>query len=967
MPLNKNILLHYEYCEHNFLGGILVIESVLDNLKNEKDLSKKVVAVERMGPRKARYGKLDNLPLPLLDYLNRKNIRLFQHQCQLTKNVRKGENVIITTPTASGKTLAFSLPILETYAKDNKATSLFIYPANALIADQFAKLQEYERDTGIRVDPYSYNSDTPHDQRRFIRDNVRTLLTTPHMLHLILYWKHQWSSFFSNLKYVVIDEAHEYSGVFGSNVALLLRRLRRITNYYGSDPQFILSSATLANPLEFSQLLVGKKFQLIDQDASASGTKHMVFFNPYPEIENQSIRMDTRALLSMFILNNIQTLCFTKTKNDAEKIISMTRKYLEKSNPEHSNLLSSYRAGYNTEARRDIEKKLKNRELMGVACTNALELGVDIGSLDGVIISSYPGTLISTWQQAGRAGRGVKDSIVVFIASKDPLNQYIVNHPSYILSRGNENATIDLKNDHLLKKHLYCACSELTLNSRDLEKYFSVDDTMLYALQQEGKVSQSPSGWKYMDNQSGYPALRDKIKYITPADFMVKYNGKILETITKEDAYSICYEGAVYRHRGHRYTVKEFHLHEKVILLEDYKKSSKDSWKKTEIQNRIPIKNKEIGLLKLEFGEISVKKSYWTYEKHNGKKTRYSELDIPPTIFKTNGLWFEIPSSFIAELKSYNSNIDKNESVDGVRSALIAMFPLHVLCGRCDILGHYNQKDPLDNCIYFYDNHPGGVGLAEKGLDTFPHLVKITLDMVKKCKCETGCVKCILSSPCGVHRGKMNKKGTIFLLEKIYQEIRDNLIDFEEPGKSPQSISKNEKISEQTGQGYFPELESVPPKENPELSEINATSILSDVKFIELIENRLYGIASEHISQGMINSKNFKDLIQLAIIHDLQNNLKQAKKLYKEAFALKNDTIYLNHLISLFIDKKCFNEALMIVENLEAIIPEDNQLLYNKGIILESLKYPDEAIECFNKVLIRDPNNMDAYQRLINI
>jgi DEAD/DEAH box helicase domain-containing protein len=880
--------------------------------------------------------------------------------------VRDGQNVIITTPTASGKTLAFSLPILESYATDDNATSLFIYPANALIADQLAKLQEYEMDTGIRVDAYSYNNDTPQDQRRFIRDKVRTLLITPHMLHLILYWKHQWSSFFSNLKYVVIDEAHEYSGVFGSNVALLLRRLRRITNFYGTDPQFILSSATLANPLEFSQLLVGKKFQLIDQDTSASGTKHMVFYNPFHVMEKNSIRMDTRDLLSMFLLNDIQTLCFTKTKNDAEKIISMTRRYLEKSNPEQSQLLSSYRAGYNTEVRRDIEKRLKSRELMGVTCTNALELGVDIGSLDAVIISSYPGSLISTWQQAGRAGRGVKDSIVVFVASEDPLNQYIVKHPQYILSRGNENATLDLKNENLLKKHLYCACSELTLTSDDLEKYFDADDSQLNTLQQEGKISKKDNGWEYIDNQFNNPAFNEKIKYIAPAEFKVKYKGNILETITKEDAYSISYEGAVYRHEGHRYTVKRFKLNKKIILLEDYKESSKHSWKKTEIKNRTARENKEIGPLNLQFGEITVKKSYWTYEEHDGKRNNFKELDIPPTTFKTNALWFEIPKSFINDLKNSNSSIDKNESVDGVRSALIAMFPLHVLCGRCDILGYYNQKDPLENYIYFYDNHPGGVGLAEKGMETFPQLVKITRDMVKKCNCKTGCAKCILSAPCGVHRGKINKKGTIFLLQKIYQEIKDNLADFEQEIIPTPTTEEDENL-EPIDLGPFPKIEPVPVKGEDELFIINAPSILSDDKFIDLIENKLYEIALEQLTNVRTNSENYKDQIQLAVTQSLQNNPNEAKKIYTTAFALNNDSKYPNHLISLLLDKKCFHEILIIIETLELIIPEDNQLLYNKGVVLESLKYIDEAIECYNKLLIKDPNNMKAYQRLINM
>ncbi|MEN6592441.1 MAG: DEAD/DEAH box helicase [Methanobacterium sp.] len=971
MLLNKNIDSSYDCCDE-FIpliilnGAISIIENVLYNLRNDDEISKKLVDIREIKSHEGTYSDLDGLPSPLSNYLKNKKIQLFKHQADLTKLARKGKNVIITTPTASGKTLAFSLPILEEYANNDKATALFLYPANALIADQLSTLKGYQLDTGIRVDPYSYNKDTPQDQKPHIRENVRTLLTTPHMLHLILYWKHQWSDFYSNLKYVVIDEAHEYSGVFGSNVALLIRRLRRICNFYGSNPQFILSSATLANPLEFSQLLIGKDFELINQDASASGTKHMVFFNPYQKDNNPSIRLDTRNLLSMFVLCDLQTLCFTKTKNDAEKIVTMAKSFLKKDHPEVLNQLSPYRAGYESGVRRDIENQLKNRQLMGVTCTNALELGVDIGSLDAVIISSYPGTLISTWQQAGRAGRGVKDSVVVFVASQDPLNQYIVNHPQYILQMGNENATVDLKNEHLLKKHLYCACSELSISSQDLKDYFNVDDKLMKLLQQEGKVFKGPKVWEYNNHQPQYPALLNKLKFITPAEYEIKYKGKTLENITREDAYSICYEGAVYRHKARRYTVKKFNLNKKIIFLMDYQESSKRSWKKTEIINRTSRKSQQKGILELHFGEITVKKSYGTYEKYENKRISYEKLDIPPTTFQTNALWFEIPQAYLSDLKNYQNETVESESVDGVRSAIIAMMPLHILCGRCDILGHYNQKDPTDNNIYFYDNHPGGVGLAEKAMETFTDLVKITLDMVKKCTCKMGCVKCILSSPCGVHRGKLNKKGTIFLLEKIYSQIKEDEID--EPDNPPINISKGEGLNLPEFPEAFVDKKKSPIEEDISITDIPVkhNSNVSPDKFIDLIENKLYSIALEQI-QNSQSKLNFADQIQIAMILTLQNNFNQAKKFYNNAFNLKNDYEYPHLLINLLLSHKCFFEALSIIQTLEDVLPHDNNLLLKKGIVLESVKYLEEAAECYNILLTRDPNNMEAYQRLISI
>jgi DEAD/DEAH box helicase domain-containing protein len=755
----------------------LIIEDVLYNLKNDEKFSKKVIRIEEIKSRSAKICNLDDLPYQLSNFLKKEEIKLFKHQCKLASLVRDGKNVIITTPTASGKTLAFSLPIMETFTKDEKATALFMYPTIALIADQRYKLAEYEEKTGIRIDPYSYTSDTPPSMRAYIRENVRTLLTTPYMLHLILYWKNQWKTFFSNLKYVVIDEAHEYSGVFGSNVALLIRRLRRICNFFGSDPQFILSSATLANPLEFSEQLVGKKFELVDNDTSFQGNKQFILYNPFNDKDHPSIMRDTRDIFSMFVLNDIQTLCFMKTKKDAERIVSMVKRYFKKEKPELMDCFASYRAGYTTEDRRSIEYGLQCRELMGVSSTNALELGVDIGSLDAVIISGYPGTLMSTWQQAGRAGRGVKDSIVVFLASNDPLNQYIVKNPDYILGKSHEHATVDLNNDYLLKKHLLCAISELDLTKEDLVEYFNLDESYM-ANFEDKRTMFNGNSWEYTGPANNSPAYNDPLKYIPPTTFQVIFEGKVLESLTDEDAYAMAFVGAVYRHKGRKYVVKDFDLYKKVFSLQKkQEKTDLDSWKKTEIKNPFEIKNKHFKSIKLHFGEIEVIKSFFTYKKINNERKNFKKLNVPPISFKTKALWFDIPHSIIDQIKKIYDYDVVDQSIDGFRNALTTMFPIHVLCNRCDLLGYYDPKHSLNHTIYFYDQHPGGVGLAEKCLETFVDLCKVTLDMVKSCKCKDGCVFCVHSAPCGSRSKKVNKNGTILLLKKILQDCGETVID----------------------------------------------------------------------------------------------------------------------------------------------------------------------------------------------
>ena len=355
-------------------------------------------------PGPARYGALDEaLPGALSDYLAHSGIRLYSHQCEAINGLRAGKNVIITTPTASGKTLAFNIPVFASLAADPGARALYLYPTKALSNDQYATIRAMETFTGIPAKPAIYDGDTPQSKRAAIRENARIVISNPHELHHVLSWHAKWSPFFSNLKFVVIDEAHRYRGVFGSQIALLIRRLLRIARSYGSDPQFVLSTATLANPEEFA-VLVGRPFTLVDTDGSPHGTRHFVLYNPfYDGIGERSAHQETKDLLLSCVKGDLQTLCFTGSRKMAELVTIWTREDARRTSARLAQGISAYRAGYLPEERRTIERQLKSGEVRGVVSTNALELGIDIGSLDAVIIDGYPGTMMSARQQAGRA------------------------------------------------------------------------------------------------------------------------------------------------------------------------------------------------------------------------------------------------------------------------------------------------------------------------------------------------------------------------------------------------------------------------------------------------------------------------------------------------------------------------------------------------------------------------------------
>ena len=754
-----------------------MLDSPIDAFKNDVRFRDYIAHVETIPAKEASFKKIPELNSKIVDYLDSEEIKLYEHQADTYEAIKRDENVILTTTTASGKTLAFNLPIMESLIEDEKATALYIYPAKALSNDQLNVLRDLESDLDIKINPHTYDGDTPKSERYNIRQKSRVILTNPYQLHLILSWHHQWERFYSNLKYIVIDEAHYYRGVFGSNVAFLIRRLKRIANFYGANPQFILSSATLANPLELANKLTGEEFTLVDNDTSPSGEKDFILFNPFKNYRNSatssapSIHVVTADIFRYLMLKNIQTLCFTVSRKTTELIAMWSKKDAKLTDGKLDNSrIAAYRAGYRPEERREIEDGLKSRKYLGVTCTNALELGIDIGSLDAVIISGFPGTMMSTWQQSGRAGRSNQKSLAILLAFENQLDQYYMNNPKVFFDKPQEKAIIDLSNPILQEAHLLCAANELPLKKGEALKYFNIGDNVLDDLVAKDDLYLSRAGnytYKYDDN----PAFDHSLDQISSEEFKVMNNGKLLETMERSQVYREAHEGAILINKGETYTVDNVNLKSGYVNV-----SKKNVDYHTMVLNDTEVNivshefKKKYGDLTIHFGEVNVKKDYYKYKKmQHSRVLGLYNLNLPPLKFKTKGLWFTIPKSVKDDLKKLYPDEDEvfEGGLHGAEHALIGLFPLQVMCDRFDIGGLSTpyHKDTEEATIFIYDGYEGGIGICEKAVDVFVELLKSTLDLIKGCKCSNGCPSCIYSPKCGNDNKPLHKKATEYILQ----------------------------------------------------------------------------------------------------------------------------------------------------------------------------------------------------------
>ncbi len=719
----------------------------------------------------ACYGELEKpLPENISAYLQKKKIRFYSHQAEAINKARQCKNVIINTHTASGKTLAFNIPVFDALANDKKATSLYIYPSKALTNDQLKVLREIEQGTGIKADSNVYDGDTPKEQRAFIRENSRIILTNPYGLHLYLPWHKLWRSFFGNLRYIILDEAHVYRGVFGSNVAMLLRRLLRICKYYHSEPQIILSTATIANPQEHAKKLTGKDFELVSNDGSPRGKKSFVFWNP-PFINPQktirrSTHQETKDLLTVSVLNNLQTLCFTTSRQMAELVTRWTKEDLKRRNPKLYSSVTAYRAGYLPQERREIENRLKNKDLIGLVSTNALELGIDIGSLDAVIISGYPGTVISTWQQAGRAGRSKNESTVTLVAFQNPLDQYFMKHPQDFFERPHEQAIIDLHNHQITSGHIMCAADELPIAESD-QKYFpELFKESIQTLAEKNLLKKTPQGWIYTGQERATMVVN--LESISGKTVKVLCNGQILETLPLNKAYEETHEGAILLHQGESYRSLELDINNCTATVRQESTNYYTETQKTvevAIKKTFEEKKKD---LKTALGELTITENYPSYVvKSNDVVIKKHTLDLPSSSFQTVGFWFTVPEQIREEIEEKGLNFDGG--LHALEHAIIAMAPMFAMCDRWDIGGMSTaiHADTGKATVFIYDGFEGGIGISENLYSNIKPLLEKTLDLIETCECKEGCPSCIYSPKCGNGNEPLDKKAAHIILQRL--------------------------------------------------------------------------------------------------------------------------------------------------------------------------------------------------------
>ncbi len=751
-----------------------MIESALEALRQSPRFRDRIAHIEVLPAREPEYGELGKpLPAALSRYLDARGIRLYSHQCGAVEALRAGRNVILCTPTASGKTLGFDLPVFETLARDRLATALFVYPTKALSNDQLKVFREMERVTGIRADAAVYDGDTPVSRRGRIREISRIILTNPHELHHVLPWHSKWERFFRNLRYVVFDEAHRYRGVFGSNVAFVIRRLRRIARFYGASPSFVLSTATLANPQEFGEKLAGLPFDVISGDGSPRGGKTFLFYNPFFDGAGAlSPHQETRDLFLYFVKRGLQTLCFTASRRMAE-LIALWSKEATKAGSALSGQIAAYRAGYLPQERREIEDALKRGLLTGVTSTNALEVGIDIGSLDCVIISGYPGTVLATWQQAGRSGRRNREALAVLVAFQDPLDQYLMKHPGSFFGKPHEQAIIDLANPYILSGQLLCAVAELPFDAgREDTLPGEASAGLLPELAAEGLVKETPHGWVYTGR--GRPVEAVGLDHIARDAYRITCEGALLETMDVSQACREAHLGAVLLHQGESYVVRRFDAENRLVEVErrdvDYYTRA---IKAVDLEILGTKDMRRMGRMIFCLGELEVTETTLGYKViRDDQVAAREDLELPPLRFRTTGLWFTIPDELRRAI--HDRGLSFGGALHALEHAMIAILPFEILCDRWDIgglstPGHPGTGEPT---IFLYDGYEGGIGLTEKAQGLMDRVARLTLELIRDCPCETGCPACILSPKCGNDNRPMDKQGALLLLEGMLDRMR---------------------------------------------------------------------------------------------------------------------------------------------------------------------------------------------------
>ncbi len=754
------------------------VAAFLDGLRLEPDYAGQLTHVEALPERPGRFAAPSpRLPALLERLLAAQGIeQLYTHQAQALELARSGRHFVVTTGTASGKTLCYHLPILEAIETDPAAKALYLFPTKALAQDQLKGLLQLvsgEQQAAARFRPGVYDGDTPTAQRRRIKAEANLLLTNPDMLHAsVLPYHAKWARFFGNLRYVVVDEAHTYRGILGAHVACVLRRLDRICAHYGSRPVFLAASATIANPAELLERLLGREVAVVADDGSPRGRKFFALWNPEPigadSLARRSAADDAVRLMVAALEHDAQVLAFTRTRQQAELVHRYTREKLSEKHHPAANQVRAYRGGYLPLERRQMEKDLFAGNLKAVAATNALELGIDVGSLDVALMVGYPGTIASLWQQAGRAGRRQTDSLAMLLASNDPIDQYLLRHPDYFFGLPAEHAVVDPENPYVLARQLTAAAFELPLDEDDAERFGPLCSTLAELLRDAQELNELAGRYYFAGGRN--PAVNISLRHMSDNTFSIvliddhvapgnlpphspsraESRQRSHEVIAQVDAISapeLVYPEAVYLHHGETYLVRELDLDGKIAYVQ---RRETDYYTQAVLESSVRITQpRQENLERFPGGQWGQGDVDVTWQTVAFKKIKFGSreniglgpVDIPAQTLQTSALWLAPGPEYRQALKKQGLLLA--EGLIGIKNLAIVALPLVAMSDTRDIGGVVDSKNLGHSTMILYDRYPGGLGYSAKGYEHPAELLQICLGMVANCPCVDGCPSCV--------------------------------------------------------------------------------------------------------------------------------------------------------------------------------------------------------------------------------
>jgi DEAD/DEAH box helicase domain-containing protein len=806
---------------------ILSACELLDQIVQRQRASQagQLVHVQELPARQAQYA-VPSPPLPALlqSALGQSGItQLYTHQVEALERVRRGENVVVVTATSSGKTLCYNLPVLEAILQERDTHALYLYPINALVNDQLKSLGKMNLALGSEaVGIAKYTGSVGSSQRRQVRfRNPNILLTNPEMVHLsFLNWHSNWEELWSTLRYIVVDEVHTYRGVFGANMGQLFRRMTRVAQFYGSQPQFICCSATIANPRELAEKLTGQSFTVVDNDGAGTQRKYFALWNPPlladgAENQRRSYAEESIDLLLHCIRARYNTILFARSRHLTERMLRLSREIVEAAGqPELQERLSAYRAGYLADEREEIEMKLKSGEIQGIITTNALEMGIDIGGLDAAIISGYPGTIMSTWQQAGRAGRRGREALILMVASQNPLDQYYVHHPADFFAQPHELAVVDLDNPHILLKHLLCSAAEVPLAPNEVAA-MSADAQALVARSQELGLLAPRTSENGVEGL-GYATERRSVHIQVSLRAASQDTYRILNeqqnevgTIEPPNVFREAHPGAIYQHAGEDYRVTYLDRYKKTVSVREenapnYTRSSSTlNLRVEQVHESRPITLGPLGCV-ATLGDVQIEETVRSYQElrlGSDEMVRRVNLSQPLTMrMRTTAMWLTFPpelGELVAPLAQDRAAQDRaaqdraaegeppdldqplHDGLHAIQHLLNSTIPLLVMCDQRDVSGYTHthhadlgqaaqgQAAQGRAALFLYDACEGGIGLADTVYQRLESLLSLAYDTVTRCGCQTGCPSCIQMGACRLRNESLNKAAAVAILEQI--------------------------------------------------------------------------------------------------------------------------------------------------------------------------------------------------------